>query len=72
MNDYGKMERPEDRQAEDLIRSSSTGNAKKTKGSVSMSTFQNTGRLITAIVWLAFLAGVGYGTYVLLQTFMAG
>lgn len=75
-NQFQRMEDPEDRKAEDIQRSkgdSRKGYKKKsTTKSVSLRTFRTGTGLAALLVWVAFLAAVSYGVYLIIQQFSLG
>lgn len=75
INQFGKLEDPAERKAEELrSRKENRSGYKKKKSmrSVSLSTFKASTGIVTLLVWLVFLVAVGYGTYRLITVFANG
>lgn len=73
MNHFERMEDPEERKPEDLVRRKK-GKAnfrKKSFGrSVSLRTFKSSAFLVQLFVWIVFITVIGYGTYLGVGYFM--
>ena len=72
LNNFEKMEDPEERKPEDLVRKKEAKAEFKKKShskSVSLVTFRTGTGIVTLLVWIAFLAIVSYGTYQIVGMF---